>query len=106
MLHKQKWSYDGDTIMLSAFSGVIYADFYAKILEWNFRLINENSRILVVIFVSKLNFSFSFCFVNENYRIFILVIIFITKFNLLLSTKIFVFVVVDKKNTDADMILT
>jgi len=50
----------------SAFSEVIYADFYAKILDWNFRLIDENSQILVIVFVSKLNFSFSFRFINEN----------------------------------------
>jgi len=56
----------------------------------------ENSRILVVVFVSKLNFSFSFRFVDENYRIFI-VVVFMTKINLLSSTKIFVFVVVDEK---------
>ena len=42
----------------TAFSEVIYADFYAKILDWNFRLVDENSQILVVVFVSKLNFSF------------------------------------------------
>jgi len=84
----------------SAFSEVIYADFYAKILDWNFRLIDENSGILVVVFVSKLNFSFSFCFVDGNYRNFVVVIVFMTKINLLSSTKIFVFVVVDKKNTD------
>jgi len=41
----------------SAFSEVIYADLYAKILDWNFRVVDENSRILVV-FVSKLNFRF------------------------------------------------
>jgi len=34
----------------SAFSEVIYADFYAKILDLNFRLVDENSRILVVVF--------------------------------------------------------
>jgi len=28
---------------------VIYADFYAKILDWNFRLVDENSQILVVV---------------------------------------------------------
>jgi len=50
----------------SAFSEVIYADFYAKILDWSFRLVNENSRILVVVFVSKLNFSFSFRFMDEK----------------------------------------
>ena len=55
----------------SAFSEVIYADFYAKILDRNFRLVDENSRILVVVFVSKLNFSFSF--VDENYRIFVVI---------------------------------
>ena len=34
MLHKQKRSYDGDTIMLYiGFSEVNYADFYAKILD-------------------------------------------------------------------------
>ena len=44
----------------SAFNEVIYADFCAKILDWNFRVVDENSRILVVVFVSKLNFSFSF----------------------------------------------
>jgi len=83
----------------SAFSEVIYADFYAKILDWNFRLVNENSQILVVVFVSKLNFSFSFRFVDENCRIFVVVvvIVFVTKINLFSSTKIFVFVVVDEK---------
>jgi len=44
----------------SAFSEVIYADFYAKILDWNFRLVDENSQILVVVFVTKLNFSLLF----------------------------------------------
>jgi len=58
----------------SAFSEVIYADFYAKILDWNFRLIDENSQILVVVFVSKLNFSFSFRFVDENCRICVVVV--------------------------------
>ena len=82
------------------FSEVIYADFYAKILDWNFRLVDENSQILVVVFVSKLNFSFSFRFVDENCRIFVVVVVFVTKINLFSSTKIFVFVVVDKKNTD------
>jgi len=82
----------------SAFSEVIYADFYAKILDWNFRLVDENSRILVVVFVSKLNFSFSF--VGENYRIFVVVVVvFMTKINLLLSTKIFVFRRRRRKNT-------
>ena len=101
MLHKQKWSYDGDTIMLYilAFSEVIYADFYAKILDWNFRLIDENSQILVFVFVSKLNFSFSFRFVDENCRIFVVVVVFVTKINLFSSTKIFVFIIVDEKNT-------
>jgi len=84
----------------SAFSEVIYADFYAKILDWNFCLIDENSQILVVVFVSKLNFSFSFRFVDENCRIFVVVVVFVTKINLSSSTKIFVFVVVDEKNTD------
>jgi len=82
----------------SAFNEVIYA-FYAKILDWNFRLVDENSRILVVVFVSKLNFSFSFRFVNENYRIFVVVVVFVTKIDLFSSMKIFVFVVVDEKNT-------
>ena len=81
----------------SAFSEVIYADFYAEILDWNFRLVDENSQILVVVFVSKLNFSFSFRFVDENCRIFVVVIVFVTKINLFSSTKIFVFVVVDEK---------
>ena len=81
----------------SAFSEVIYADLYAKILDWNFRVVDENSRILVVVFVSKLNFSFSFRFVGENYRIFVVVVVFMTKINLLSSSKIFVFVVVDEK---------
>ena len=77
MLHKQKRSYVGDTIMLYiGFSEVIYAGFYAKILDWNFRLVDENSRIFVV------------------------VVVFVTKINLFSSTKIFVFVVVDEKNTD------
>ena len=84
----------------SAFSEVIYTDFYAKILDWNFRLIDENSQILVVVFVSKLNFSFSFSFVDENCRICVVVVVFVTKINLLSSTKIFVFVVIDEKNTD------
>jgi len=84
---------------------VIYADFYAKILDWNFPLVDENSWILVVVFVSKLNFSFSFRFVDENYPIFIVVVIvFVTKINLLLSTKIFVFVIVDEKNTDCNTV--
>jgi len=60
---------------------------------------DENSRILVVVFVSKLNFSFSFRFVDENYQIFVVVVVFVTKINLFSSTKIFVFVVVDEKNT-------
>jgi len=81
----------------SAFSEVIYTDFYAKILDWNFRLLDENSQILVAIFVSKL--SFSFRFVDENCRIFV-VVVFVTKINLFSSTKIFVFVIVDEKNTD------
>ena len=37
----------------SAFSEVSYADFYAKIIDWRFRLVDENSQILVVVFVSK-----------------------------------------------------
>ena len=84
----------------SVFSEVIYADFYAKILDWNFRLVDENSQIFVVVFISKLNFSFSFRFVDENCRIFVVVVVFVTKINLFSSTKIFVFVVVDEKNTD------
>jgi len=83
-----------------AFSEMIYADFYAKILDWNFRLVGENSQILVVIFVSKLNFSFSFRFVEENCRIFVVIVVFVTKINLFSSAKIFIFVVVDEKNTD------
>jgi len=79
---------------------VIYADFYAKILNWNFRLVDENSQILVVVFVIKLNFSFSFRSVDENCRIFVVVVVLVTKINLFSSTKIFVFVVVDEKNTD------
>jgi len=81
----------------SAFSEVIYTDFYAKILDWNFCLVDENSQILVVVFVSKLNFSFSF--VDDNCGIFV-VVVFVTKINLFSSTKIFVFVAVDEKNTD------
>ena len=84
----------------SAFSEVIYVDFYAKILDWNFCLVDENSQILVVVFVSKLNFSFSFRIVDENYRIVVVVVVIMTKINLFSSTKIFVFVVVDEKNTD------
>jgi len=80
-----------------AFSEVIYSDFYAKILDWNFHLINENSQILVIVFVSKLSFSFSFRFIDENCQIFIVVVVFVTKINLFSWTKIFVFVVVDKK---------
>ena len=76
---------------------MIYADFCAKIRDWNFRLIDENSQILVVVFISQLNFSFSFRFIDENYWIF--VVVFVTKINLLSSSKIFVFVVGDKKNT-------
>jgi len=82
-----------------AFNEVIYTDFYAKIRDWNFRLVDKNSRILVFFFVSKLNFSFSFRFVNENYEIFVVVVVFVTNINLFSSTKIFVFVVVDEKNT-------
>jgi len=71
----------------SAFSEVIYADFYAKILDWNFPLVDENSWILVVVFVSKLNFSFRF--VDQNYQIFIVVVIvFVTKINLLLFSSL------------------
>jgi len=77
----------------SAFSEVTYADFYAKILDQNFRLIDENSQILVIVFVSKLNFSFSLRFVDENCRISI-VVVFVTKINLFSTMKIFVFVVV------------
>jgi len=89
----------------SAFSEVIYADFYAKILDWNFRLIDENSQILVVFFVSKLNFSSSFRFVDENCRIFVVVIVvFVTKINLFSSTKIYVFVVVDEKNSGTETV--
>jgi len=84
----------------SAFSEVIYADYYAKVLDWNFRLVDENSQILVVVFVSKLNFSFSFRSVDENCRIFVVVVVLVTKINLFSSTKMFVFVVVDEKNTD------
>jgi len=76
---------------------VIYAPFYAKILDWNFCLIDKNSQILVVIFVSKLNFSFSFCFVDENCQIFVVVVVFVTKINSFSPMKVFVFVVVDKK---------
>ena len=79
----------------SAFYEVIYADFYAKILNWTFRLVDENSQILVDVFVSKLNFSLSFRFIDENYGIFVVVVVFVTKINLFSSTKIFVFVVVD-----------
>ena len=67
----------------SAFSEVIYVDFDPKILDLNFRLVDENSKVLVVVFVSKLNFSFSFRFVDENYRIFVVVVVFMTKYNLL-----------------------
>jgi len=88
----------------SAFSEVIYADFCAKILDWNFRLVDENSHILVVIFVSKLNVSFSLRFIDENYRIFVVVVVFVTKINLFSSTKIFVFVVVDEKNTGPEAV--
>ena len=58
-------------------------------------------QILVVVFISKLNFSFSFRFVDENCRIFvaIVVVVFVMKINLFSSTKIFAFVVVDEKNT-------
>ena len=87
----------------SVFSEVIYADFYAKILDWNFRLVDENSQILVIIFVSKLNFSFSFRFVDENCRIFV-VVVFVMKINLFSSMKIFVSIVVDKKNTGTETV--
>ena len=80
----------------SAFNEVIYADFYAESLDWNFRLVVENSQILVVVFDSKLNFNFGFRFVDENCRIF--VVVFLTTINLFSSTKIFVFVVIDEKN--------
>jgi len=72
----------------SAFSEVIYVDFYDKILDWNFGLLYENSQILVVVFVSKSNFSFSFRFIDENCRIFVIVVVFVTKINLFSSTKI------------------
>jgi len=68
----------------SAFSEVIYADFYAKIFDRNFRVVDENSQILVVVFVSKLNFSFSFCFIDENCKIFV-VVVFVMKINLFSS---------------------
>jgi len=55
-------------------------------------------KFLIEIFV-WLNFSFSFRFVDENCRIFVVIIVFVTKINLFSSTKIFVFVVVDEKNT-------
>jgi len=84
----------------SAFSEVFYADVCAKIFDWNFRLVDENSRVLVVVFVSKLNFSF----VDENYRIFAVVVVFVTKINLFSSTKIFIFVVVDEKNTASNVL--
>jgi len=82
-----------------AFSEVIYADFYAKILYWKFRLVDENSRILVVVFVRKLNFSFSFRFVDENCGISVIVAVdvFVMKTNLFSTTKISVFV--HKKST-------
>ena len=86
----------------SAFSEV---DFYANILDCNFCIVDENSQILVVVFLIKLNFSFSFRFVDENCGIFVVVVVvvvvvvFVTKINLFSSTKIFVFVVVDEKNT-------
>jgi len=98
ILHKQKWSYD--VILLcytSAFSEVIYADFHAKILDWNFRLVNENSQIFVVVFVSNLNFSFSFR--RRKMRNFHRHRFFVTKINLFSSTKIFVFVIAGEKNT-------
>ena len=79
---------------------MIYADFCAKIRDWSFRLVDENSQILLVVFVSQLNFSFSFRFVDENYGIFVVFVVFVTKIYLFSSTKIFVFVVVDEKNTD------
>ena len=65
----------------SVINEVIYADFCAKILHWNFRLVDEKGRILVVAFVSKLSFSFSFRFVDENCRIFVVVVVFVTKIN-------------------------
>ena len=89
----------------SAISEVIYADFNAKILDWNFRLVNENSRILAVVFVSKLNFSYSFRYVDENHGIFVVVVVFVTKINLLSSAKIFFFVIVDEKNTVYNMMV-
>jgi len=54
---------------------------YAKIRDWDFCLVDENSQILVVVFVSNLNFSFSFHFVDENCQIFVIVVIFVTKIN-------------------------
>jgi len=71
--------------------------FMLKFLIEIFGLVDENSQILVVVFVSKLNFSFSFRFVDENCGIFVVVVVFVRKINLFLSTKIFVFVVVDEK---------
>jgi len=63
----------------------------------NFCLVNKNCQILVVVFVSKFNFSFSFRFVDENCGIFVVVVVFVTKIYLFSSTKNFVFVVVDEK---------
>jgi len=40
-------------------------------------------------------------FSDENCRIFVVVVVFMTKINLFSSTKIYVFVVVDEKNTDS-----
>jgi len=53
-------------MLYSAFNEVTYADFYAKILDRNFRLVDENSLILVVVFVINLNFSFSFLFGRQR----------------------------------------
>jgi len=67
------------------------------------RLLDENSQILVVIFISKLNFSSRFRFVDENCGIFVVIVIFVTKINLFSSsTKIFVFVV-NEKNTGSSI---
>ena len=63
----------------------------------NFCLVNKNCQILVVVFVSKFNFSFRFHFVDENCGIFVVVVVFVTKIYLFSSTKNFVFVVVDEK---------
>jgi len=66
----------------------------------NFNVIDEIVWILVVVIVSESDISFSFHLVDKNYQIFVVVVVAIMM-NIILfsSTKIFVFVVFEEKNT-------